>query len=180
MLPADVVAQYFELLNRTRNLRKFLAERTGCSRGKSERPERGGEAFYYYQQQGNLPQAHRALIEYRMRRAQPTPDELLALATLFEQTNNFAEAAQELSTFSRAQAPQAEAGLCRVDPILVHGARAACPDRWRRHQFLSEISRRWTRIRNVERHSVAAVQLDGPAVALFGAGTGGCSILPST
>ena len=67
VLPANVVAQYFELLNRTRNLRKFLADARAAVAANPNDLNAAAKLFYYYQQQGNLPQAHRALIEYRMR-----------------------------------------------------------------------------------------------------------------
>ena len=53
-----------------------------------------------------------------MRRGQPTPAELLTLATLFEQTNNYVEAARSYQELSRAQGAEAEEGYAGVIRIL--------------------------------------------------------------
>ena len=127
VLSASVVAQHFELLNRTRNLRNFLADARAAAAANPNDLNAAARLFYYYQQQGNLPQAHRALIEYRMRRGQPTPSELLALATLFEQTNNLGEAARSYQQASRAQGPEGEQGLAGLIGILLRAAEQPLP-----------------------------------------------------
>ena len=101
----------FSFAERTRNLRTFWRAQAAAAVNPNDL-NAAARLFYYYQQQGNLPQAHRALIEYRMRRGQPTPSELLALATLFEQTNNFGEAAQLVSTgFPALRGPKESRGM---------------------------------------------------------------------
>ena len=117
VLSPSVVAQYFQLLKDTRSLRAFLAKARAEAAANPNDLNAAAKLFYYYQQQGNLPQAHRALLEFRMRRGQATPAELLALASLFEQTNAYSEAArsyQELSRLQVAQAEEGYAGLIRI------------------------------------------------------------------
>jgi len=117
MQPA-VVAQYFQLLNETRSLRTYLGNARAAIAANPEDLTAATKLFYYYQQQGNLAQAHRALLEYRQRRKQPTANELLALASLFEQTNNYVEAARNYQELSRSQTAQAEAGYAGLIRIL--------------------------------------------------------------
>lgn len=117
VMPPNVIAQYFQLLNQTRSLRDYLAAARAAVAANPNDLSAATKLFYYYQQQGNLAQAHRALLEYRLRRAQPSAGELLALATLFEQTNNYHEAARhfrELSRLSTAEAEDGYAGLIRI------------------------------------------------------------------
>lgn len=123
----SVIGAYFELLNRTRNTRKFLADARAAAAANPNDLNAAARLFYYYQQQGNLPQAHRALIEFRMRRTNPTPDELLALATLFEETNNLGEAARCYQLLSRVQGPQAENGLAGLIAILFRAPEQPLP-----------------------------------------------------
>jgi cellulose synthase operon protein C len=118
VLPPNVVAQYFQLLKDTRNLRTFLAKARAEAAAHPNDLNAAAKLFYYYQQQGNLAQAHRALLEYRMRRGQPTAAELLAVATLFEQTNNYAEAARSYQDLSRVQGAEAEEGYAGLIRIL--------------------------------------------------------------
>jgi tetratricopeptide (TPR) repeat protein len=127
VMAVDAVTQYFELLNRTRNLRAFLASARAAVAANPNDLTAAAKLFYYYQQGGNLPQAHRALLEYRLRRSQPTPEELASLATLFEQTNNFAEAAKAYNDLSRTQSPQAEAGSAGLIRILFTVPEQALP-----------------------------------------------------
>ena len=126
MQPA-VVAQYFQLLNETRSLRTYLGNVRAAIAANPEDLTAATKLFYYYQQQGNLAQAHRALLEYRLRRKQPTPNELLALASLFEQTNNYVEAARHYQELSRIQTPQAEEGYAGLIRILFTASEQPIP-----------------------------------------------------
>ena len=127
VMAPNVVASYFELLNRTRNLRTYLSNARAATAANPNDLLPAAKLFYYYQQQGNLPQAHRALLEYRLRKPQPTPDELLSLATLFEQTNNFGEAAKAYNDLSKTQSPQAEAGFAGLIRILFTAPEQSLP-----------------------------------------------------
>ncbi|HYP06633.1 MAG TPA: tetratricopeptide repeat protein [Bryobacteraceae bacterium] len=127
VMSPDVIARYFELLNRTRNLRTYLANARSAATANPSDLLPAAKLFYYYQQGGNLAEAHRALLEYRLRRPQPTPDELASIATLFEQTNNFAEAAKAYYDLSRTQSPQAEAGYAGLIRILFTAPEQSLP-----------------------------------------------------
>ncbi len=179
VLPSNVIAQYFELLKETRNLRTFLAKARSEVASNPNDLNAAAKLFYYYQQQGILPQAHRALLEYRIRRGQATASELLDLATLFEQTNNYVEAARSYQQLSRSPRRQRRRGLYRAYSHSFHGSRATIANRWRRYQFLQRHRYHGPLPWHAEWNSVVAIQLDGPAMALLGTAARRGTLLPS-
>ncbi len=91
--PANVVQQYFELLKRTRRLREYLDNARKAAAANPDDLNAAVRLFYYYQQQGNLPQAQRALLEFEMRHKRWTGEERLTAAELFEESHDYDRAA---------------------------------------------------------------------------------------
>lgn len=121
--PPELVKEYFGLLERTRNLRRFLERARAALAANPNDLNAAVRIFYYYQQQGNLPAAQRTLVEFRSRRqarqAALTAEELWILARLFEATQQYEEAVRnyyDLYTLagSGADAERALAGIIRV------------------------------------------------------------------
>ncbi|HKS95522.1 MAG TPA: hypothetical protein VJV74_05240, partial [Terriglobia bacterium] len=96
--PPDLVQAYFSLLKETHHLRDFLEAARAAVKAHPEDVTAAARLFYYYQQQGNIPEAERALIEYRLRiernRSTWTAQQLWTLAQLFEGIHNYNEAAR--------------------------------------------------------------------------------------
>jgi cellulose synthase operon protein C len=130
--PPELVKSYFDLLKEAHGLRRYLEQsrsqiaRTPTDLGAATR------VFYYYQQQGNLPAAQRALFEYRLRKDSQksafTAGELLTLATLFEGVSNPDEAAR--SYYALYSAPgvdpaSQEKALAGITDLLLTGPEQA-------------------------------------------------------
>jgi thioredoxin-like negative regulator of GroEL len=94
--PPGLVKDYFGLLQRTHNLRRFLEQARAAQAANPTDLNAAVRVFYYYQQQGNLPAAQRALIEFRLRKearnAVWSAQECWTLARLFEETQQYQEA----------------------------------------------------------------------------------------
>ncbi len=119
--PPTVTANYFGLLTETRGLRKFLenARRAAIANPADINP--AARLFYYYQQQGNLPQAERSLLEYQARKRSFTADERYTLAKLFEAVHSYSAAAKNyfaLANLQTATPAQTERGLSGLIDIL--------------------------------------------------------------
>ena len=124
--PPDLVKSYFDLLKEAHGLRRYLEN---ARAGVTAHPTDLGAAarvFYYYQQQGNLAAAQRALIEYRLRKESQksawTADELLTLSQLFEGAGNYDEAARSyyaLYSVSGADAAAQEKSLAGIANLLL-------------------------------------------------------------
>jgi hypothetical protein len=96
--PAELVKDYFELLGKTHSLRAFLGKaRTAVSTNPTDLSG-AARLFYYYQQQGNLPEAKRALVEFRQRKDARqsgwSAAELWTLGRLMEEVHDYDEAAR--------------------------------------------------------------------------------------
>ncbi len=81
--PPELVKSYFELLSHTGSLRRYLQDaqsRSGI--------QGAARIFYYWQQQGNLPFAQRALMEFEARTKTWTAEDLWTLAQLYEAAND--------------------------------------------------------------------------------------------
>lgn len=96
--PPELVKDYFDLLGRTHGLRTFLAKaRTEVSANPTDLGA-AARIFYYYQQQGNLIEAKRALVEFRQRKEARQSAfgaaDLWALGRLNEAVHDFDEAAR--------------------------------------------------------------------------------------
>ena len=96
--PPDLVQAYFSLLKDTHHLRDFLDAARAAVKAHPEDVTAAARLFYYYQQQGNIPEAERALVEYRRRvegnRGAWTAEQLWTLGQLFEGIHNYNEAAR--------------------------------------------------------------------------------------
>lgn len=121
--PPELVKDYFALLQRTRNLRRYLEQARAALAANPNSLDAAVRIFYYYQQQGNLPAAQRTLIEFRSRKqtrqAASTTDELWVLARLFEATQQYEEAVRNYYDMyalagSGADAERALAGIISV------------------------------------------------------------------
>jgi Tfp pilus assembly protein PilF len=119
--PPDVMANYFQLLQQTRGLRKFLENARSAATANPGAINPAARLFYYYQQQGNLPQAERSLLEYQARKQSFTADELYTLAKLFEAVHSYSAAARNyfaLCNLPGATPTLAEKGLSGLIEIL--------------------------------------------------------------
>lgn len=96
--PPELVKSYFDLLRETGSLRKFLAQARAAVAANPADLNAAARLFYYWQQQGNLAEAQRALVEIRQRREKAQPawsaEDLFTLAQLFEGAHNYDEAAR--------------------------------------------------------------------------------------
>ena len=96
--PAELVKDYFELLGKTHGLRSFLGKaRTAVSANPTDLSA-AARLFYYYQQQGNLPEAKRALVEFRQRKdarqSAWSAAELWTMGRLMEEVHDYDESAR--------------------------------------------------------------------------------------
>ncbi len=89
-----LVKEYFALLASTHNLRRFIQSARAAQAANPGDLSAAARVFYYYQQQGNLPAANRALVEFRRRKTTWKPGELADVARLFEGVKNYDEAAR--------------------------------------------------------------------------------------
>lgn len=121
--PPELVKQYFGLLGRTHNLRRFLERARAAQRTNPDDLNAAVRIFYYYQQQGNLPAAQRALVEFRLkkqaRKSAWRAEEYWTLARLFEETQQYEEAVRNYYELYKvagggADAERALAGIISV------------------------------------------------------------------
>ena len=121
--PPTLVKDYFGLLQRTHNLRRFLEQARAAQAANPTDLNAAVRVFYYYQQQGNLPAAQRALIEFRLRKearkAAWSAQECWTLARLFEETQQYQEAVRNYYEMYKqagggADAERALAGIVNV------------------------------------------------------------------
>lgn len=96
--PPQIVASYFALLKDTQGLRQYLANARAAVETNPLDVGSASRLFYYYQQQGNVAGAQRALQEYRLRKRQKnsalTSEEALVLAQLFESMQAYGDAVE--------------------------------------------------------------------------------------
>ncbi len=124
--PPELVKSYFDLLKEAHGLRRYLQEARAQVTAKPTDLGAAARVFYYYQQQGNLAAAQRALIEYRLRkesqRSAWAADELLTLSQLFEGVSNYDEAARSyyaLYSVPGADAAAQEKALAGIANLLL-------------------------------------------------------------
>jgi tetratricopeptide (TPR) repeat protein len=91
---AGIVSGYFDLLERTHNLRAFLDRARADIAAHPADLTPVARVFYYYQRAGNVGAAEQSLADFEARRenATRTADELFTLARLYEKTRNYNEA----------------------------------------------------------------------------------------
>jgi tetratricopeptide (TPR) repeat protein len=96
--PPELVQDYFNLLKETHRLREFLSRARAAVTANPSDASAAARLFYYYQQQGNLGEAQRALVEYRLRMEKTNAvwkgDQLWTLSRLFDDIHTYNEAAR--------------------------------------------------------------------------------------
>lgn len=124
--PAELVQSYFTLLKETHRLRDFLDRARAAVNANPEDLSAASRVSYYYQQQGNLAEAQRALLEYRLRMESRkvlwTSEQLSTLGQLFEGLHNYDEAARcyyALYSLAGADAASTEKALGGIINLLL-------------------------------------------------------------
>jgi len=111
--PPDLVQDYFNLLKETHRLREFLSQARAAASANPTDVNAAGRLFYYYQQQGNLGEAQRALVDYRQRMEKTNTswkgEQLWALGRLFDGIHACDDAAR--GYFALYSLPGAEPAL---------------------------------------------------------------------
>jgi tetratricopeptide (TPR) repeat protein len=96
--PPELVQDYFNLLKETHSLREFLSRARAAVTANPSDVTAAARLFYYYQQQGNLGEAQRALVEYRLRMEKTNTvwkgDQLWTLSRLFDGIHAYNDAAR--------------------------------------------------------------------------------------
>jgi tetratricopeptide (TPR) repeat protein len=117
--PPDLIRDYFSLLKETHRLREFLSRAHAAASANPNDVSAAARLFYYYQQQGNLSEATRALVDYRLRMEKTNApwkgDELWTLARLFDGIHAYDDAARSYHALY---------SLPGVDPVLQEKALA--------------------------------------------------------
>ena len=96
--PPELVQDYFNLLKETHRLREFLSRARAAASANPTEVSAASRLFYYYQQQGNLGEARRALVDYRLRMEKTSApwkgDQLWTLSRLFDGIHAYDDAAR--------------------------------------------------------------------------------------
>jgi tetratricopeptide (TPR) repeat protein/predicted negative regulator of RcsB-dependent stress response len=96
--PPELVQDYFNLLKETHRLREFLSRARAAVTANPSDVSGAARLFYYYQQQGNLGEAQRALVEYRLRMEKTNTswkgDQLWTLSRLLDGIHAYNDAAR--------------------------------------------------------------------------------------
>lgn len=122
--PPELIKSYFDVLKQSHSLRRYLeSARNQVSASPSDIGP-AARIYYYYQQQGNLTGALRALYEYRQRKESHksayTADELFTLAQLFEGAHNYDEAARSYyALYNSTGTPDQERALAGLANVLL-------------------------------------------------------------
>ena len=94
----ELVQDYFNLLKETHRLREFLSRARAAATADPSDVTAAARLFYYYHQQGNLGEAQRALVEYRLRMEKTNApwqgDQLWTLSRLFDDIHAYNDAAR--------------------------------------------------------------------------------------
>ncbi|MGZ4897665.1 MAG: tetratricopeptide repeat protein, partial [Candidatus Angelobacter sp.] len=122
--PPELIKNYFDLVRETRSLRKFLDQAHAALARNPDDLNAVARVFYYYQQQGNLQAAQRAIIEYRLqkdaRKSPWTSQELYTLARLLEAVQLYPEAARYyFALYNSSGADSQEKALAGLTNILL-------------------------------------------------------------
>ena len=111
--PPELVQDYFNLLKETHRLREFLSRARAAVTANPSDVSAAARLFYYYQQQGNLGEAQRALVEYRLRMEKTNAawkgDQLWTLSRLLDGIHAYNEAAR--GYYALYSLPGVEPGL---------------------------------------------------------------------
>jgi hypothetical protein len=96
--PDELIASYMQLLDQTHNERRYLADARQRLMQNPDDLNAAARIYYYYRQQGRADAAQQALTAYRLSKEQRhavwTATELDTLAQLFNQAQNYPEAAR--------------------------------------------------------------------------------------
>jgi len=125
--PAELVQSYFAILSATHQQRKMLSDARARLTANPDDLAAAVRIFYYYQQEGRIDAARKALEEYRFnkdrRMAAWSAEELYTLATLLDRVNQYDEGARYYfalysaqGNISASRSPQevALAGIVRI------------------------------------------------------------------
>ncbi|HYZ85093.1 MAG TPA: hypothetical protein VE621_11850, partial [Bryobacteraceae bacterium] len=126
LMPPELVKQWFDAMGKARKLREFLAGQRSSAASRPTDLTPAVKLFYYWQQQRNLDQAQRALLEFEQaKKAANSPfsaQELSVLARLFEDTHEYREAARlyaQLMKLNAAPVADAERGMSGLIRVLL-------------------------------------------------------------
>ncbi|MGD1158141.1 MAG: hypothetical protein ABSA41_20295 [Terriglobia bacterium] len=96
--PPELIQDYFNLLKETHRLREFLSRARAAASANPTDVSAAARLFYYYQQQGNLGEAQRALVDYRRRMEKTNVpwkgDQIWRLSRLFDGIHAYDDAAR--------------------------------------------------------------------------------------
>ena len=121
----ELVKGYFDLLGETQGLRKFLDAAHAALARNPEDLNAATRVFYYYQQQGKLDAAERAITNLRMHKEAAnsawTPEELYICGRLLEDIHSYPEAARFYFALynSKGAADSRERALTRLTDMLL-------------------------------------------------------------
>ena len=120
LMPQPLLKSYFDLLEKQGKLRDFLARARQSALANPEDLLPVARLYYYHRRQNNVAGGVRALVEYLNRKKNWRADELAPLATLFEQSQQWNDAARcwyalySLPGAAPADHEQALAGIAHI------------------------------------------------------------------
>ena len=123
LMPADWLKGYFDLLNGQGRLRDFLTDARAAAASQPESLDPVVRQFHYYRNQKNEAAARRVLLEYRARKKSWTVGELYATGKLFEDVQEWDEAARQyyaLYSLPSADDAARERGLAAIASVLLN------------------------------------------------------------
>ena len=123
LMPANWLKGYFELLNGQGRLRDFLSNARAAAAAHPESLDPVARQFHYYQNEKNAAAARRVLLEYRARKKNWTADELHDTGQLFEDVEEWDEAARQyyaLYSLPSADDAARERGLSALARLLLN------------------------------------------------------------
>ena len=123
LMPTNWIKGYFDLLNGQGRLRDFLASARAAAAAHPESLDPVARQFHYYQNEKNVAAAKRVLLEYRARKKNWTADELYDTGQLFEQVQEWDEAARlyyALYSLPSADDAARELGLTAIAKVLLN------------------------------------------------------------
>jgi cellulose synthase operon protein C len=122
LMPEPLLHSYFDLLEKQGKLRDFLSRARQSVQTNPEDLPPAARLYYYYRRQNNAAGGVRALLEYLNRKKNWRAGELAPLATLFEQSQQWNEAARcwyALYSLPGAAPPDREQSLVGLAHVLL-------------------------------------------------------------
>ncbi len=123
LMVANWLKGYFDLLNGQGRLRDFLANARTAAAAHPDNLDPVARQFDYYQNEKNVTAARRVLLEYRARKKSWTADEFYATGKLFEEVQEWDEAARQyyaLYSLPSADDAARERGLAAIAGVLLN------------------------------------------------------------